>query len=172
MDFEAYQFYRANGIKYYWGCGTALSCVFLAAGLMYIVVEYYTQSHLNTEDYESAAQGLRKVRRFKKRTVWFRHLAKFLLKSMHVMTWGTLKSDSKTLSWDWRTKEDQEQIANLVPRNPPGQGRRPSSNVSNPSDSGDEGHSPSASLSDRDTSSEMHTLTSLVQAQIEPHSQL
>ena len=170
MDFETYQYYRANGVKYYWGCGTALSCVFLTAGLLYIVVEYYTQSHLNTEDYESAARGLRKVRRFKKRTVWLGYLAKLCLECMHVMTWSMLKSDSKSLSWDWSMKEDHEQIADLVERNPHGQGRRSSSNAPDPNDSGDEGHSPSASLSDRKPSFEMQTLTSLVQAQIEPHS--
>ena len=38
MDFETYDYYRANGVKYYWGFGTGLSCIVLVAGLAYIVM--------------------------------------------------------------------------------------------------------------------------------------
>ena len=40
MDFETYDYYRANGVKYYWGFGAGLSCIILVAGLAYIVMVY------------------------------------------------------------------------------------------------------------------------------------
>ena len=99
MDFENYAYYRENGVKYYWGFGTGVSCLFLAAGLSYIVIEYCTQSHLSTEDYESAAQGLRMTRRFRKYTTWLRILGGCLARCMHFMTFDVFKSDLKSLAW-------------------------------------------------------------------------
>ena len=107
MDFETYAYYRENGVKYYWGFGTGVSCVFLAVGLIYVVVEYCTQSHLSTEDYHSAAQGLRTTRWFKKYTVWLRIPGNLLAKCMHKVTFGMFKSSLKGLVWDSRTKDER-----------------------------------------------------------------
>ena len=109
MDFETYAYYRENGVKYYWGFGTGTSCVFLVAGLIYLVMEYCTQSHLSTEDYESAAQGLKMTRWFKKHTTWLRSLGLLLAELMHKMMFGMLRSSSKSLRWDYMTKDQRSQ---------------------------------------------------------------
>ena len=107
MDFMTFAYYQANGVKYYWGFGTGISCITMAVGLLYVVDEYCTQSHLSTEDYESAAKGLRITRRFKKYTMWLRQLASFTTTILHVLTFSSFKSASKGLSWDWMTKDDR-----------------------------------------------------------------
>ncbi len=105
MDFETYAWYRENGVKIYWGVGTATSCFFLAIGLIYIVIEYCTQSHLSTEDYESAAAGLRMTRAFRKYTTWCRFLVVPFAKLMHWMTFDLFRSNSKSLVWEWKTRD-------------------------------------------------------------------
>ena len=67
--------YRQRGVALYWGSGTALSCFVMALGLAFIVSEYCTQSHISTEDYENAARGLRRTRRYKKYTNLFRSIS-------------------------------------------------------------------------------------------------
>ena len=107
MDFMTFAYYQANGVRYYWGFGTALSCITMAAGLSYVVNEYCTQSHLSTEDYESASESLRTTRRFKKSTMWLRHLASITTNILHLLTFSIFKSHSKSLAWDWMTKDDR-----------------------------------------------------------------
>ena len=68
LDFQVAEFYSANGVYVYWSAGTATSCVALTAGMIYVVHEYCTQSHLMTEDYPRAMQGLRITRAYKKYT--------------------------------------------------------------------------------------------------------
>ena len=102
-----FAYYQANGVKYYWGFGTAISCITMAVGLSYVVNEYCTQSHLSTEDYESAAEGLRTTRRFKKYTIWFRHLVSSTATLLHFLTFSIFKSHSNSLAWDWKTKDDR-----------------------------------------------------------------
>ena len=102
-----FAYYQANGVKYYWGVGTGISCITMTVGLLYVVNEYCTQSHLSTEDYESAAEGLRTTRRFKKYTMWLRHLASSTANLLHVLTFSIFKSHSKNLAWDWMTKDDR-----------------------------------------------------------------
>ena len=105
MDFMTYAYYQANGVKYYWGFGTAISCITMAAGLSYVVNEYCTQSHLSTEDYSSAAEGLQTTRKFKKSTMWLRHLARITTNILHFFTFSIFKSHSKSLAWDYMTKD-------------------------------------------------------------------
>ena len=105
MNFYADAWYWENGGKIYWGVGTGTSCLFLAAGLVYIVIEYCTQSHLSTEDYESAAAGLRMTRAFRKYTTWRRFLEAPLARLMHKVSFGILRSDSKSLVWEWKTRD-------------------------------------------------------------------
>ena len=105
MDFQTYAWSRQNGVKIYWGVGKATSCFFLAAGLIYIVIEYCTQSHLSTEDYESAAAGLRMTRAFRKHTTWCRFLVVSLAELMHWMTFDLFRSNSKSLVWEWKTRD-------------------------------------------------------------------
>ncbi len=107
MNFDTYAHYRSEVVKLYWGFGTAVSCLSLTAGLLYIVIEYCTQSHLSTEDYKSAAKGLKMTRRFRKYTAWIRVLGESLAKGMHKVTCGMLKSNQKGLVWDERTKDER-----------------------------------------------------------------
>ena len=72
IDFQVAEFNGANGVYLYWSAGTATSCIVLLAGMLYIVHEYCTQSHLSTEDYQRAMQGLRLTRRYKKHTRFIR----------------------------------------------------------------------------------------------------
>lgn len=107
MDFETYAYYRESGVLYYWGFGTGVSCLSLAAGLIYAMIEYFTQTHISTEDYHSAAQGLKTTRRFKKYTAWLRIPVNILVKCMHKMTFGVFESNLKSLVWTFRTKDEQ-----------------------------------------------------------------
>ena len=96
--------YTGQGIYHYWGPGTGLSGIVMAVGLAYIVGEYCTQSHLATEDFESARQGIKFTRRFKKYTYPLRLLLELpdrIIFSIGNM-FGYQKKFSKTLTWDWR----------------------------------------------------------------------
>ena len=110
MDFETYAYYGANGAKHHWGVATGISCFFLTVGLTYVVIAYCTQSHLSTEDYESAAKGLKMTRRVKRYTMWLGRPGEFLAKYMQKATFGMFKSNSKSLVWDWMTKDERVQI--------------------------------------------------------------
>lgn len=44
----------------------------MCVAFVFIVAEYCTQSHLSTNDYENAVQGLRRTRWFKKYTYFHR----------------------------------------------------------------------------------------------------
>ena len=57
IDFSTYDVYVAAGVYVYWGAATALSCFVMSCGLIYVVIEYCTQSHISTEDYGRAMQG-------------------------------------------------------------------------------------------------------------------
>lgn len=107
MDFETYAYYRESGVSYYWGFGTGVWCVFLTAGLVSIVIEYCTQTHLSTEEYDSAAQGLRATRRLKKYTAWIRIPINILAKCMHIVTFEIFKSSAKSLVWTLRMKDER-----------------------------------------------------------------
>ena len=67
MDFETFKYYREHGVTRYWGGGTGLAMTVMTVGFAVIVKEYTTQSHLSTENYEEAKQGLMRTRRFMKR---------------------------------------------------------------------------------------------------------
>jgi hypothetical protein len=98
-------------VRYYWGFGTALSCAVLAASLFFIVVEYCTQSHLSTEEYENAMQGLRAVRRFKKYTNLFRRVPddviEFVKRLYHMVRRRGVRSGRRSLVWTWQVAPPQ-----------------------------------------------------------------
>lgn len=122
MDFETYAYYRESGVSYYWDFGTGVSCVFLTAGLINVVIEYRTQTYLSTEDYDSAAQGLRTTIRFKKCTAWIRIPINILAKCMHIVSFEIFKSSAKSLVWTSRTKDERIRMkrARIVERQVPG----------------------------------------------------
>ena len=103
----------------YWATGTTLSIAVLAVGLAYIVAEYCTQSHLATEDFDSACEGIRLTRRFKKYTYWIRLLLdlwdQILILALKVIGYPWQKAagrgptpTNKTLVWDWRVKPKKD----------------------------------------------------------------
>ena len=51
----------------------------MGVAFTFVVVEYCTQSHLSTEDYASAMQGLKRTRRFKKYTAWLRDVPDYII---------------------------------------------------------------------------------------------
>jgi hypothetical protein len=57
-------------VQYYWSAGTALSCIVLGLGLIYVVTEWCLQAHISTEKPGNARKGLRKTRRFRRAVSW------------------------------------------------------------------------------------------------------
>ena len=102
-----YDTYVARGVYVYWGAATALSCVVMSAGLVYIVNEYCTQSHMSTEDYGRAMQGLRMTRWFRKHTRFIRFIPNHLLQFGKWIGWklsgGTTRPTRRSLIWTANT---------------------------------------------------------------------
>ena len=65
MDFEGVQYYKSYGIERSWMLGTLIACVFLGIGLIYVVEQWCRQSFLWTQDWDSAMEGLSRVRTWK-----------------------------------------------------------------------------------------------------------
>jgi hypothetical protein len=74
MDFETQSYYLSRGIGITWGVGTGLAGSSMFVAFIYVVTEWCLQSHLVTENYESARKGLLLTRRFKKYTTFGRKL--------------------------------------------------------------------------------------------------
>ncbi|MCJ1428298.1 hypothetical protein MMC29_006207 [Sticta canariensis] len=107
IDFEVYQFYIEHGVTYYWGFGVALSCAMMTTAFAFIVTEYCTQSHLSTEDYADAAQGLRRTRCFKKYT-YFLGVPGYLIevgkRVCHKIFGRYVDRGRRSLVWTWKTR--------------------------------------------------------------------
>ena len=83
-------------------------------GLAYIIAEFCSQSHLATEDFRNASEGLKLTRRFKKYTYWLRLLLSWdeillqIWKAIRFRWWRVTgqrpKVFKKALIWDWRVK--------------------------------------------------------------------
>ncbi|PUU81424.1 hypothetical protein B9Z19DRAFT_971741, partial [Tuber borchii] len=65
VDFEGVPYYKSYHIERSWMLGTLITCVFLGIGLVYVVEQWCTQSFLWTQDWESAMNGLLRVRLWK-----------------------------------------------------------------------------------------------------------
>jgi hypothetical protein len=66
VDFEDAEYYKAHGIVLYCATGTAISLFIMVSGLFYIIIEWCTQSHMNTLEYHDMVRGLRRTKAFKK----------------------------------------------------------------------------------------------------------
>ena len=89
----------------------------------FIVIEYTTQSHLSTEHYGDAMQGLKRTRQFKKYTAWLRDVPDFIIdiiKRLWFKLWRRRTSYSedlqagrygqggrRSLLWTWKTKRQR-----------------------------------------------------------------
>ncbi|MCJ1266148.1 hypothetical protein MMC22_006030, partial [Lobaria immixta] len=87
LDFQLAEYYTAHGVYLYWGVATALSLTVMTAGLVYIAIEYCTQSHLSTERYDQAMIGLRHTRCFMKYTYYIRAVRTFILEKGKLLWW-------------------------------------------------------------------------------------
>jgi hypothetical protein len=87
IDFESIDSYKAHGISLYWGSGTALTLVILTAGVLFVIVEWCSQSHLSTMDYDAASRGLKRTRWWKYYTVWLRRAPDVFIDSVVVACW-------------------------------------------------------------------------------------
>ena len=103
IDFETYNDYVARGVYVYWGAATALSCFVMAGGLGYIVLEYCSQSHISTEDYGRAMQGLRMTRWWKKHTRFVRWVPNHAIRLAKWAFWwvngGRSRRGRRSLVW-------------------------------------------------------------------------
>lgn len=94
VDFLSVVTYKAKGIISFWAAGTTISISVLLIASVYIFIEWLTQSHLSTENYERAMRGLIRTRRWKKYTNWVRfiwripHLTVKAVKSGKKMWYG------------------------------------------------------------------------------------
>jgi hypothetical protein len=95
IDFESIVSYKAHGISLYWGSGTALSLVFLTTGLVFIIAEWCSQSHLSTMNYEAAGRGLKRTRSWKYYTVWLRRVPNAIIEIVVIMSWAIIGLVSK-----------------------------------------------------------------------------
>ena len=81
----------------------------MTAGLAYIVEEYCTQSHLSTEHYGRAMQGLKQTRRFKKYTVLIRVIPDYIIKATKLLdrktSGGKMRSGRRSLVWTFKARE-------------------------------------------------------------------
>lgn len=85
-----------------------LSVTTMAAAIAYITYEYCTQSHLSSEDYEQAKQGLRTTRWFKGRTVWVQRVHDAIIRTLkqflHKLSGGKISAERRSLVWDCRAR--------------------------------------------------------------------
>lgn len=105
INFETTQFYKDHGILVYWSAGTVLSCTVMGFGFLYIVAGWCTQSHLWTVDYGNAMAGLKRTRRFKKYTIWFRCVPDWFIDRLWAYRPGFLDKNGgrRGLTWGWKT---------------------------------------------------------------------
>ncbi|KAL8928595.1 MAG: hypothetical protein Q9208_001829 [Pyrenodesmia sp. 3 TL-2023] len=97
VDFQTYDYYAGKGeeslrrlwryakpsppdVQYYWAFGMALSVIVMTLTIVYITFEYTTQSHLSSEDYGQAMQGLRMTRWFRRRLAGIQDLPDALIR--------------------------------------------------------------------------------------------
>lgn len=116
VNFETMQYYRNHGVIIYWAIGTALSCTVLIVASVYLVIQWATQSHLSSEDYQKAARGLRRTQTFKRYTVWLciaRNSVIELVKRCFLcvvdrLAGGRIKRDHtrRSLVWCWKADDD------------------------------------------------------------------
>ncbi|KAL9034411.1 MAG: hypothetical protein Q9180_005423 [Flavoplaca navasiana] len=107
---KIYEYYAAHGVYKIWGIATGLSLLVMSVGLAYIVFEYCTQSHLSTEDYDRAMNGLKHTRWFKKQTRFIRTVPDVLINwgklFWHKITRGKTRRGRRSLVWTVACKKN------------------------------------------------------------------
>lgn len=77
IDFTVIE--RASGVQPYWITSAVLSCFIMFTAITFLVVEWCEQSHLNTEDFGRAMEGLRVTRQWKQHTLFIRRIPDFII---------------------------------------------------------------------------------------------
>ena len=92
----------------------------MLASIAYITTQWCTQSHLNTENYEKAMNGLRRTRRFKRYTVWIVSVPGWVIGSL-MKIWGMLFSRtqrhegvSRRIRWSGPRSKRRRSVGALV----------------------------------------------------------
>ena len=112
--------YRKYGIIKYWSIGTGLSMFVMMVSFAFIIMEWCTQSHLSTEDYQGAARGLRRTRRFKKYTSYIRDIGGHIVKLAKYLWYRGARGDSRSyqktrrsLTWTSKCKQQKTRSGRL-----------------------------------------------------------
>lgn len=95
-----------SGVFYYWGFGMGLSVTVMVFAIVFITYEYCTQSHLSSEDYNQAIQGLKMTRWFKRHLIWCYRLPATIVGKMKVVLnsifGGRISPHRNSLLWTSR----------------------------------------------------------------------
>ena len=117
MDFNDYDIYRGRDTKYYWGFGVGLSVFVMTVAITFIVTEYCTQSHLSSEDYQDAINGLKATRWFKKHTLWVRRAPDLLIRFLKYLYSRILNRGSgsrRGLPWQAAPQQSSEDLGQAM----------------------------------------------------------
>ncbi|KAF2176941.1 hypothetical protein K469DRAFT_645070 [Zopfia rhizophila CBS 207.26] len=79
LDFTQSDVTNSPWVVYYWTSGTVLSVSVMGLAMIYVVTEWCLQSHISTENYESARRGLRRTRRFRRLTLRIRNTIHYIM---------------------------------------------------------------------------------------------
>lgn len=113
IDFETVDVYKAHGISFYWGFGTAISLLVLIMAALFIIAEWCSQSHLSTMRYDAAKRGLMSTRSWKYHTVWLRRALHAIIECVIVAIWAIIglisrgngaKHGRRSLIWSAKIK--------------------------------------------------------------------
>lgn len=106
INFKTTEFFKNREVQIYWTGGTLLSCTVMGTSLLYIAVEWCSQSHLWTADYEKAMTGLKRTRRFKKYTVGLRCIPDWLINQVGIHRPSFLGEGRgrRSLVWRWKSR--------------------------------------------------------------------
>ncbi|KZF18994.1 hypothetical protein L228DRAFT_51955 [Xylona heveae TC161] len=114
IDFAYSNFYWSKGVLEVWANATAVSCAIMAVGIAFIVNEWCTQSHMSSENYQKAMNGLRRTRAWKRRTLWLSHFPNMVIgwvKRLFVKPSGENQEGSRR-SLVWSVEEPKiEQVS-------------------------------------------------------------
>ncbi|KAG8629995.1 hypothetical protein KVT40_001614 [Elsinoe batatas] len=84
LDFNQHLKTNIPSLPYYWGPSTAVGTAVIAIGMIYVVMEWALQSHMNTTDKDAARRGLRRARGWRRLTLPVRRLRENTLQFLKV----------------------------------------------------------------------------------------
>ena len=132
------EYYRNHGVYNCWVPGTVLTCFVMVVAITFITIEWCTQSHFNTEDYDDAMAGLRLTRGFKGRTIWIRVIADSIIDAgLRVRDYTfkrTTKPYKRSLVWKPCKKRNLSNQPTLVVESGMGQPRHRADSQASASD--------------------------------------